>query len=147
MPSLLTKTALTGFALATFVVTKFVIRVISARLCLRHIPGPTSTSLLWGEEWNLYHDAPGSHYLEWHQQFGKVVKFRGACGVLSLSFIARNAAHIPLRQHQILSITDERAVAFIVGEDIYRFPKPDGVRMWFKKTLGESNYHRKPTPS
>ncbi|KAJ7785829.1 cytochrome P450 [Mycena metata] len=119
MPSLLTKTALTGFALATFVVTKFVIRVISARLCLRHIPGPTSTSLLWGEEWNLYHDAPGSHYLEWHQQFGKVVKFRGACG------------------HQILSITDERAVAFIVGEDIYRFPKPDGVRMWFKKTLGE----------
>ncbi|KAJ7022072.1 cytochrome P450 [Mycena alexandri] len=119
MPSLLTNAALTGFALTTFVFTRFVIRVISARLCLRHIPGPTSTSLLWGEEWNLYHDAPGSHYIEWHQQFGKIVKFRGACG------------------HQILSITDERAVAFIVGDGIYRFPKPDGVRVWFQKTLGE----------
>ncbi|KAJ7923037.1 cytochrome P450 [Mycena leptocephala] len=118
--SLLVNVALTSFALTMFVVCKCLIRFISARLSLRHIPGPTPTSLIWGEEWNLYHNAPGSHYLEWHQQFGKVVKFRGAFG------------------HQILSITDERAVAFIVGaEGIYKFPKPDGVRAWFQKTLGE----------
>ncbi|KAJ7169429.1 cytochrome P450 [Mycena filopes] len=119
MYSLLSSTAFAGFVFTAFLVVKFLTRFVSARLCLRHIPGPRSNSLLWGEEWNLYHDAPGSHYLEWHQQFGKVVKFRGACG------------------HQMLSITDERAVAFIVGEGIYRFPKPDGVRVWFHKTLGE----------
>ncbi|KAJ7727649.1 hypothetical protein DFH07DRAFT_757638, partial [Mycena maculata] len=39
--------------------------------------------------------------------------------------------------HQVLSITDKPAVTFIVGaEDIYRFPKPNGVRVWFEKTLG-----------
>jgi hypothetical protein len=80
--SLLVNVALTSFALTMFVVCKCLIRFISARLSLRHIPGPTPTSLIWGEEWNLYHNAPGSHYLEWHQQFGKVVKFRGAFGVL-----------------------------------------------------------------
>ncbi|KAJ6604181.1 cytochrome P450 [Mycena vulgaris] len=120
MFSLFLNAALATLAFLLFVVGKFLVHLISARLALRHVPGPTSTSLLWGEEWNLYHDAPGSHYLEWHRQFGKVVKFRGACG------------------HQLLSITDERAVAFILGaEGIYKFPKPDGVRAWFQKTLGE----------
>ncbi|KAJ6519371.1 cytochrome P450 [Mycena sanguinolenta] len=118
--SLFTNAPLAGFVLASFVVGKFVIHFISARISLRHVPGPLSSSFIWGEEWNLYHDAPGSHYLEWHRQFGKVVKFRGACG------------------HQILSITDERAIAFILGaEGIYKFPKPDGVRAWFQRTLGE----------
>ncbi|KAJ7275499.1 cytochrome P450 [Mycena haematopus] len=115
-----TNAAFTAFVLAVFVAGKFLIRFVSARISLQHVPGPPSSSFIWGEEWNLYHDAPGSHYLEWHQQFGKVVKFRGACG------------------HQILSITDERAIAFILGvEGIYKFPKPDGVRAWFQKTLGE----------
>lgn len=82
MPSLLASAALASFALALFNVVKFVVHLISARVSLRHLPGPSSTSFLWGEEWNLYHDAPGSHYLEWHQRFGKVLKFRGACGVL-----------------------------------------------------------------
>jgi hypothetical protein len=40
-------------------------------------------------------------------------------------------------QHQVLSITDPRAISFIVGEGIYSFPKPHGVRAWFKATLGE----------
>ncbi|KAJ6501598.1 cytochrome P450 [Mycena vitilis] len=120
MPSVFANAALAGFGLVVFVAGKLLIRFTSARILLRNIPGPTSKSLVWGEEWNLYHDAPGSHYFEWHQRFGKVVKFRGACG------------------HQILSITDERAVAFIVGaEGIYKFPKPDGVRAWFQRTLGE----------
>ncbi|KAJ7139675.1 cytochrome P450 [Mycena epipterygia] len=120
MPCLLMNAGFSAFAFALFVVGKFLVHLISTRVSLRHVPGPTSPSLLWGQEWNLYHDPPGSHYLEWHQRFGKVVKFRGACG------------------HQLLSITDERAVAFIVGaEGIYKFPKPDGVRAWFQKTLGE----------
>ncbi|KAK7064620.1 cytochrome P450 [Favolaschia claudopus] len=117
MPSLLLEAA---FALVTFVVGKFMVHWISARFYLRYIPGPPSSSFIWGEEWNLYHDPPGAHYLEWHQQYGKVVKFRGAFG------------------HQILSITDERAVAFILGsEGVYKFPKPDGVRAWFQRTVGE----------
>ncbi|KAJ7693587.1 cytochrome P450 [Mycena rosella] len=119
MSSPLLNVVLASVALSSFIFAKFIVNFISSRLSLRHVPGPTSTSLLWGEEWNLYHDTPGSHYLEWHRQFGKVVKFRGACG------------------HQILSITDECAVAHIVGAEIYKFPKPDGVRAWFQKTLGE----------
>ncbi|KAJ7480191.1 cytochrome P450 [Mycena galericulata] len=112
MPSLLiNNAALAGLVYALYAGSKVFIRLLSARVSLRHVPGPSPTSFLWGEEWNLYHNPPGSHYLEWHQQFGK---------------------------HQVLSITDERAIAFIVGaEGIYKFPKPDGVRAWFQKTLGE----------
>lgn len=40
-------------------------------------------------------------------------------------------------QHQMLSITDPRAIAYIVGEGTYMFPKPSGVRAWFKALLGE----------
>ncbi|KAJ7225974.1 cytochrome P450 [Mycena pura] len=120
MPSLFVNAVLASFTLVIIFVGKFLVRSISGRIYLHHVPGPISSSRLWGEEWNLYRNAPGSHYLTWHRKFGKVVKFNGAFG------------------RQILSITDERAVAFIVGtEGIYNFPKPDGVRMWFQKTLGE----------
>ncbi|KAL0576816.1 hypothetical protein V5O48_005186 [Marasmius crinis-equi] len=87
--------------------------------CLRLVPGPRPSSLLWGEEWLLYHTRPGSQYVEWHREFGKVVKFTGALG------------------HQTLSITDPRAITSILGEHAYNFPKPDGVRTWFRATLGE----------
>lgn len=40
-------------------------------------------------------------------------------------------------QHQVLSVTDPRAIGFILGEGTYNFPKPQGVRAWFKATLGE----------
>lgn len=40
-------------------------------------------------------------------------------------------------QHQVLSVTDPRAIGFILGEGTYYFPKPQGVRAWFKATLGE----------
>jgi len=40
-------------------------------------------------------------------------------------------------QHQVLSVTDPRAISFILGEGTYYFPKPQGVRAWFKATLGE----------
>jgi hypothetical protein len=42
-----------------------------------------------------------------------------------------------VEQHQILSITDPRAISFIISEKIYSFPKPYGVRAWFKALLGE----------
>ncbi|KAF9458748.1 cytochrome P450 [Collybia nuda] len=100
-------------------ITRSVSHIMAARLSLRHIPGPPSSSYIWGEEWVLYHSIPGSPYLGWHKQFGKVVKFTGAFG------------------HQVLSITDSRAISFILGEGIYSFPKPHGVRAWFKATLGE----------
>jgi hypothetical protein len=37
----------------------------------------------------------------------------------------------------MLSITDPRTIAYIVGEGTYQFPKPSGVRAWFKALLGE----------
>ena len=40
-------------------------------------------------------------------------------------------------KHQILSITDSRAINYIVGEGTYQFPKPDGVRTWFRLLLGK----------
>ncbi|KAF9269922.1 cytochrome P450 [Marasmius fiardii PR-910] len=83
----------------------------SVKRSLRVIPGPKSSSLLWGEERVLYHSEPGSQYTEWHREYGTV--------------------------HQALSIIDPRAITYILGEGVYSFPKPDGVRAWFKATLGE----------
>ncbi|KAH7914468.1 cytochrome P450 [Hygrophoropsis aurantiaca] len=101
-------------------IVRFVQQRLSAVLILRHIPGPKNSSWLWGEEQNLYYSSsPGSLYLEWHRRFGRVIKFTGAFG------------------HQVLSITDPRAVSFILGEGVYQFPKPDGVRAWFGTLLGE----------
>ncbi|KAF8807688.1 cytochrome P450 [Phlegmacium glaucopus] len=104
----------------TFVVLiRHVLHTISTRLILRSIPGPKPSSFLWGEEWELYHRVPGSLYLDWHKRFGKLVAFTGAFG------------------HQVLSITDPRAITYILGAGVYKFPKPHGVRAWFKATLGE----------
>ncbi|KAH7883794.1 cytochrome P450 [Phlebopus sp. FC_14] len=100
-------------------VLRFTHQRVSARLVLRQIPGPKVSSWLWGEEQSLYYNAPGACYLEWHRRYGKVVKFSGAFG------------------HQILSITDPRAINYILGEGTYQFPKPHGVRAWFRMLLGE----------
>ncbi|KAF8349818.1 cytochrome P450 [Amanita rubescens] len=107
---------------ASFVVlvaAKILAHIISNRVALRHVPGPKSPSKLWGQEWVLYNSIPGLLYLQWHIRYGKVVKFSGALG------------------HPILSITDPRAISFILGEGAYNFPKPYGVRAWFKALLGE----------
>ncbi|KAJ3789675.1 cytochrome P450 [Lentinula aff. detonsa] len=98
---------------------KFVAHILTTRHALRHVPGPRPSSLIWGEEWLLYHSTPGAHYVRWHRQFGKILRFTGAFG------------------HQVLSITDPSAIKYILGEAIFDFPKPKGVRAWFKATLGE----------
>ncbi|KAJ7071431.1 cytochrome P450 [Mycena amicta] len=117
MPLTMENVALAGVSI---VLLRFLRHLFSSHLALRHVPGPKSPSLIWGEEWKLYHSAPGSHYLGWKRKFGKVVKLSGAFG------------------HPILCVTDERAIAYILGaEGVYKFPKPHGVRVWFQKTLGE----------
>ncbi|KAL1749159.1 cytochrome P450 [Schizophyllum fasciatum] len=90
---------------------KYLIHTLSARSVLRCVSGPPSSSLIWGEEWDLFHTAPGSRYLTWHKRFGQV--------------------------HQIISLTDARAISFIVSEKTYSFPKPHGVREWFRATIGK----------
>ncbi|RDB29638.1 hypothetical protein Hypma_015131 [Hypsizygus marmoreus] len=117
--SFLSNVSIVCFGFTFVCLLRFAVHCITAHLALRHIPGPPSSSFLWGEEWILYHSLPGSAYIRWHAQFGKVVRFSGAFG------------------HQVLSITDRRAISFIIGEGIYSFPKPNGVRAWFKATLGE----------
>ncbi|KAF9454986.1 cytochrome P450 [Macrolepiota fuliginosa MF-IS2] len=106
-----------GVALVLFV--RFAYDLVSARLLLRHIPGPKPSSYIWGEEWNLYNSSPGQPYAMWHGRYGNVVKFRGAFG------------------HQVVSLTDHTAISFILGENAYLFPKAKGVRAWFKAMLGE----------
>ncbi|KAF8167803.1 cytochrome P450 [Crassisporium funariophilum] len=101
------------------VLSRHVIHAMSTRLTLRKIPGPKTSSYLWGQEWELYNGIPGSLYLCWHKRYGKLVTFTGAFG------------------HQVLSITDPRAINYILGTGAYKFPKPRGVRAWFKATLGE----------
>ncbi|KIM84674.1 hypothetical protein PILCRDRAFT_96778 [Piloderma croceum F 1598] len=100
-------------------VFRFIYRRVLVWIALRHVRGPNPSSIIWGEEWKLYCNEPGSLYIDWHKKYGKVVKFSGAFG------------------NQMLSITDPRTIAYIVGEGTYQFPKPSGVRAWFKALLGE----------
>lgn len=70
-----------GLAFIVVYFLKLIWRLVTVRFVLRHIPGPKASSLLWGEEWCLYHNTPGSQYAAWHNEYGKVVKFTGAFGV------------------------------------------------------------------
>jgi hypothetical protein len=78
-----------GFILVSF--TRLAFHSIRQRIALRHIPGPVLSSLLWGEEWILYHRAPGLPYATWHKKFGKVVRFTGAFGVRGVSAVCHHA--------------------------------------------------------
>ncbi|KAF8973678.1 cytochrome P450 [Flammula alnicola] len=117
--SFLYKLALIVLGFNLVIMTRYLLHSFSMRRAFRYVPGPAASSLLWGEEWQLYHGLPGKPYLDWHKRFGKLVKFTGAFG------------------HQVLSVTDPRAISFILGDGAYHFPKPQGVRAWFKATLGE----------
>lgn len=72
----------------------YIIRVVyhnvSVRYAFRHVLGPTPASVIWGDEWELYHSVPGSLYTKWHKDFGKVVKFTGAFGVSHSLFFPPN---------------------------------------------------------
>lgn len=59
----------------------YAIQTISARRTFCYVPGPRTSSFLWGEEWELYHRTPGVTYVDWHNRFGKLVTFTGAFGV------------------------------------------------------------------
>jgi hypothetical protein len=61
---------------------------VRTHLLLKRIPGPPVSSYLWGEEWELYHSAPGSLYTSWHKRYGSVVRFSGAFGVALSSHFA-----------------------------------------------------------
>jgi len=63
------------------VVARHILHAFLVRRTFNHVPGPIPPSLLWGEEWDLYHSLPGSLYFNWHKRFGKVVAFTGAFGV------------------------------------------------------------------
>ncbi|PPQ64763.1 hypothetical protein CVT26_002707 [Gymnopilus dilepis] len=106
-----------GFSLA--LLTRYILHCVAIRRAFRHLPGPPPSSLVWGEEWKLYTRIPGSLYTDWHGRFGNLLVFTGAFG------------------HQILSVTDSRAISYILGDGAYQFPKTQGVRTWFQATLGE----------
>lgn len=70
-----------AFTFTFILILRFIYRQTVVRYALRRVPGPIPTSLVWGDEWKLYHDAPGALYVDVHREFGKVVKFTGAFGV------------------------------------------------------------------
>jgi hypothetical protein len=63
-------------------------------LKLRDVPGPHPPSWLWGSEWEMYNSPPGQKYLEWYNQFGRIVKFNGVLGVSSLLNPISHHAHM-----------------------------------------------------
>jgi len=81
LATLLYKFSLFLFGFNLFLVTRCALQAISVRNAICHLPGPKPSSVLFGEEWELYRTTPGSRYVEWHSTFGKVVKFNGAFGV------------------------------------------------------------------
>lgn len=56
---------------------------IRSTYLLRNIPGPSSSSRLWGCEWDMHKTLPGLSYLQWRTQYGDVIKFKGALKVSS----------------------------------------------------------------
>lgn len=48
---------------------------------LKNVPGPKAPSWLWGSEWQIHESAPGAPYIKWKQQYGDVIKYKGALGV------------------------------------------------------------------
>ncbi|KAF8588472.1 cytochrome P450 [Ramaria rubella] len=86
---------------------------------LKYVPGPKAPSWLWGSEWDMHNSEPGARYTQWKQQFGDVVKIKGALG------------------RDILAISDYRTATYILGEHVFDFPKPQGVREWFRLLVGE----------
>ena len=81
LATLLYKISLFLFGFNLFLFTRCAFHAISVRNILRHLPGPEASSILFGEEWELYRTTPGSRYVEWHSTFGKVVQFNGVFGV------------------------------------------------------------------
>lgn len=79
-----------SFAFVCLFILRFIYRQTAVRYALRHVPGPYTSSYLWGEEWKLYHNAPGALYVDIHKEFGKVVKFTGAFGVSLHSGVTHN---------------------------------------------------------
>lgn len=127
-----------SIAFAFVYILRFFQQRFSSLFALRHVPGPKSSSWVWGEEKVLYYNTPGALYLDWHRTYGNVVKFTGAFGVRAFcsNFVASLTTLIT-HQHQLLSVTDPYAISFILGEGAYQFPKPKGVRAWFRMLLGE----------
>lgn len=103
---------------------------------LRHVPGPTAASRLWGSEWDMHKALPGQRYLEWKTRYGNVFKIKGILGVCRPSCIMR-LFFVMFMQRNHLAISDLRAVKFILEEHVFDFPKPQGVREWFRLLVGE----------
>lgn len=78
---LLYKFALVSLGFNLVMLTRYLLHSLSMKRAFRQVPGPPASSLLWGEEWELYNGPPGKPYVDWHKRFGKLVQFTGAFGV------------------------------------------------------------------
>ena len=110
-------------ALGIVCLIRFIHLRLSARLALWRVPGPKPHSYLWGEEQILYHDSPGSHYVEWHRKFGKIVRFSGACGVRLSVFIVR-LTEIVLQSTRFCPSLTLVPLAMSLGRERINSPSP-----------------------
>ncbi|EJD46995.1 cytochrome P450 [Auricularia subglabra TFB-10046 SS5] len=108
------------FAFVAVWLLRTVYRLTRFRTALSHIPGPEPTSLLWGNDWDVYVSAPGKLFKDWARIYGGAVRSHGAFGA------------------QMVSFTDPRAVQHIFDmHEYYHYPKPEGVRAFFELLLGK----------
>ncbi|KAF8319090.1 cytochrome P450, partial [Clavulina sp. PMI_390] len=84
-----------------------------------NLPGPPSDSLWTGNNPTLRQNSPGMSQKKWHNQYGPVVLWRG---FFSLPRV---------------SISDKRAMQYILVQNAYKFPKSPFGRKFLGGILGE----------
>lgn len=85
---------------------------------LRHVPGPPTETLLYGNLPSILREPPGLLHTEWSDKYGGVVKYTGMLGEDRLVF------------------TDPVALNHILGQ-AYAFPKPAAIRGSLARILGK----------
>ncbi|KDQ07869.1 hypothetical protein BOTBODRAFT_139546 [Botryobasidium botryosum FD-172 SS1] len=98
-----------------------IVRALSKPLTsgLRHLPGPSSPSIIWGNAREILHDqAEQKMEEEWMQKYGHVIRYWAALGTPHL-FTA-----------------DTRALSYILSH-AYDFPKPEAFRAAVGEIFGK----------
>ncbi|KAH8928155.1 cytochrome P450 [Atractiella rhizophila] len=86
---------------------------------LRTLPGPPSSSLIWGNLKEILAESPGAPHLRWGKQYGKVLRYHGMLGDSRLLVMD------PVSLHHILTSKG------------YEYPKPNEMRGDLKRMFGD----------
>ena len=126
LTTLIYKLLLFSCGIVLVVLARFVHDLVVSRRILHSIPGPKPSSLIWGEEWKLYSHAPGQPYTDWHEQYGSIVRFRGAFGVCVC--ISYRFAFVPTPVYLAPSRIYHRPPGYFIHSRRECIPIPEGQR-------------------